>query len=76
MINGGNSSSWLGTRRPAVPSEDTLATLVIFRNLRDSSKTTAESAIAALKKHFKPGGMEELHGLEFHRRVQGNKTVK
>ena len=49
--------------------------LEIFRNLPDSSKTTAESAIAALKKCFKPGGMEELRGLEFHRRVQGNETV-
>ena len=41
-----------------------------------SEKEKVESAISALKKRFKPGGIEELRGLEFHHRTQGDETVE
>ncbi len=50
--------------------------LEAYGNLPDSSKTDVSSAIASLRQRFKPGGMEELRGLEFHRRIQGDETTE
>ena len=44
--------------------------------LPDSDKSGIEQAIAAFRKRFKPGGIEELRGLEFHHRAQGEETIE
>ena len=49
--------------------------LDVFRMLPDSEKSEVEVVIAALRKPFKPGGMEELRGLEFHHQTQGDVTI-
>ena len=41
-----------------------------------TEKEKLESAISALKKRFKPGGIEELRGLEFHHCTQGDETIE
>ena len=42
--------------------------LDVFRMMPDSERAMI---MTALKKHFKPAGIEELKGLEFHHRAQG-----
>ena len=44
--------------------------------LPDSEKSGVDVVVAALRKQFKPGGTEELRGLEFHHRTQGDETIK
>jgi len=39
--------------------------LDVFRMMPDSERETIDSAVAALKKRFKPADIEELRGLEF-----------
>ena len=51
-------------------------TLETFRMLSDSDKSGIEAAISALRWRFKPGGVEELRGLEFYHRTQGNETIE
>ena len=50
--------------------------LDVFRMLPDSEKSGVEVVVAALRKRFKPGGIEELRGLEFHHRTQGDETIE
>ena len=50
--------------------------LDVFRMLPDSEKEGVESIISALKKRYRAGGMEELRGLEFHHRTQGEETIE
>ena len=50
--------------------------LEVFRMVPDSEKSEIEAVIVALRKWFKPGGIEELHGLEFHYRTQGDETIE
>ena len=50
--------------------------LDVFRMLPDSDKSGVEVVVAALRKRFKPGGIEELRGLEFHHRTQGDETIE
>ena len=44
--------------------------------LPDSEKSEVEVVIAALRKWFKPGGIKELCGLEFHHQTQGDETIE
>ena len=39
-------------------------------------KEKLESAISALKKRFKPGGIKEVSGLEFHHHTKGDETIE
>lgn len=50
--------------------------LETFRMLPDSEKSGIEAAISALRRRFKPGGIEELRGLEFHHKTQGTETIE
>lgn len=50
--------------------------LDVFRMLPDSECDTIDNAIQALKKRFKPKYIEELRGLEFHHRTQGNESIE
>ena len=50
--------------------------LEVFRMLPNDDLKTVETVITALKKRFKPTGIEELRGLEFHYRTQGNESVE
>lgn len=50
--------------------------LETFRMLPDSEKSDIQAAISALQKRFKPGGIEELRGLEFHHKTQGTETIE
>ena len=45
--------------------------LDVFQMLPEHERSTLESAVAALKKRFRPADIEELRGLEFHHRAQG-----
>ena len=47
-----------------------------FRMLPDSEKSGIEAATSALRRRFKPGGIEELRGLEFHHKTQGAETIE
>ena len=47
-----------------------------FRMLPDSEKSKIEAAISALRRRFKPGGIKELRGLEFHHKTQGTETIE
>jgi len=47
-----------------------------FRVLPDAQKGSYLEAVEALKKHFRPIGIEELRGLEFHRKAQGDESVE
>lgn len=44
--------------------------LDVFQMMPDSERETIDSAMAALKKRFKPADIEELRGLEFHYRLR------
>ena len=46
--------------------------LNVFRMLPDQDRVTFDTAVSALKKRFRPADIEELRGLEFHHRTQGN----
>ena len=50
--------------------------LEVFRMLPDSEKSEIKAVVVALRKRFKPGGIKELHGLEFHHRTQGDETIE
>ena len=45
-----------------------------FRMLPDPEKSGIEVAISTLRWRFKPEGIEELRGLEFHHQTQGDET--
>ena len=47
----------------------------VFRMSPDAECCNIESAITALGKRFKPKGIEELRGLEFHHKTQGNESI-
>lgn len=42
----------------------------------ESERTKYESAVAALKKRFRRAEIEELRGLEFCRKLQGEESVE
>ena len=46
--------------------------LNVFRMLPDQDRDTFDTAVSALKKRFRPADIEELRGLEFHHRTQGD----
>ena len=46
--------------------------LNVFRMLPDQHRDTFDTAVSALKKRFGPADIEELRGLEFHHRTQGD----
>ena len=50
---------------------DTTA-LNVFRMLPDQDRDTFDTTVSALKKRFRPADIEELSGLEFHHRTQGD----
>lgn len=50
--------------------------LDVFWMLPDSDSRNVKSALTALKKHFKPADIEELRGLEFHHRTQGDESIE
>ena len=47
----------------------------VFRMLPDTESNNVEDAIAALGKRFKPKDIEELRGLEFHHKTQGDESI-
>lgn len=48
----------------------------VFRMLPDSDKSDFNKAVNALRKRFQPADIEELRGLEFHHRMQGDETIE
>ena len=48
----------------------------VFQMLPKEDKSSYSQAVGALKKRFRSVGIEELKGLEFHRRVQGEESVE
>ena len=44
----------------------------VFKMLPKEDKASYAQAVGALKKHFRYVEIEELNGLDFHRRVQGD----
>lgn len=48
----------------------------VFQMLPKEKKSSYKEAVDALKKRFRSVEIEELKGLEFHRRVQGEETVE
>ena len=48
----------------------------VFQMLSKEDRGDYKSAIDALKKGFRPVDMEELWGMEFHQRIQGDETVE
>lgn len=53
-----------------------LTALQVFRMLPEAERTSYDEAIKALKKRFRPVDIEELRGLEFHTRVQGDESIE
>ena len=47
----------------------------VFRMLPSTECSDVESAIKALSNRFKPRDIEELRGLEFHHKTQGNESI-
>ena len=47
-----------------------------FQLLPKESKSDYKQAVAALKSRFRSVEIEELKGLEFHMKVQGNESVE
>ena len=47
----------------------------VFRMLPDAESSNIESAITALGKRFEPKDIEELRGLEFHHKTQGDENI-
>ena len=43
--------------------------------LPDAESNNIESAVTALSKRFKQRDIEELHGLEFHHKSQGDESI-
>lgn len=50
--------------------------LQVFRMLPESERKSYDETIKALKKRFRPVDIEELRGLEFHTRVQGDESIE
>ena len=50
--------------------------LQVFRMLPEAERKSYDEAIKALKKRFCPVDIEELRGLEFHTRVQGDESIE
>ena len=48
----------------------------VFRVLPETDKTSYARAMEALQRRFRPIGIEELRGLDFHRKVQGEESVE
>ena len=48
----------------------------VFQMLPKEDKSSYTKAIDALKKRFRSVEIEELKGLEFHRRVQGDESIE
>lgn len=48
----------------------------VFQMLPKEKKSSYKAAVDALKKRFRSVEIEELKGLEFHRRVQGEETIE
>ena len=48
----------------------------VFQMLPKEKKSSYKEAVDALKKRFRSVEIEELKGLEFHRRVQGEETIE
>ena len=48
----------------------------VFRMFSVDEKSSYEKAADTLRKRFRPVDIEELRGLEFHRKVQENETVE
>ena len=48
----------------------------VFQMLAKEEKSSYSLAVVALKKRFRSVEIEELKGLEFHRRVQGEETIE
>ena len=49
---------------------------MVFRMLPERDMTDFDKAVAALGEHFKPVDIEELRGIEFYHRSQGNELVQ
>ena len=49
--------------------------MAVFRMLPDVELNNVESAITALGERFRPRDIEELHGLEFHHKTQGDESI-
>ena len=48
----------------------------VLRSLTSEQKDSYSSVVSALKARFRPIGIEELKGWEFHRRLQGDESVE
>ncbi len=48
----------------------------VFQMLSKEDKSSYSQAVGALKKRFRSVEIEELKGLEFHRRVQGQESIE
>ena len=48
----------------------------IFRMLSEEERKSYDEAIKVLKKRFRPIDIEELRGLEFHRKIQDSETIE
>ena len=48
----------------------------VFRSLPEDERSNYDKATQSLKKWFRTGDIEELRGLEFHHRTQGNESVE
>ena len=49
--------------------------MAVFRMLPDAESNNVETAITALGERFKPRDIEELRGLEFHHKTQGDESI-
>ena len=48
----------------------------VLRSLTSEQKDSYSNVVSALKARFRPIGIEELKGWEFHRRLQGDESVE
>lgn len=48
----------------------------VFRMLPEQDRNDFNRAVTALRKRFRPADIEELRGLEFHHRMQGDETIE
>ena len=48
----------------------------MFRMLPDADRSSYQKATEALRSHFKSVDIEELRGLEFHHKVQGDESIE
>lgn len=48
----------------------------VFRTLPAEQKSSYSSAVAALRTQYKLIAIKELHGWDFHRRVQRDESIK